>query len=136
MSSGETGSETQEALLDKIEAAAAQAEDEGEMLLADGQPPEPLVDEATFLDNQFRRLKLVDYQQDIQARKDFANKLFYLIVLWLLGVFYLIAMSGAQAGNVMRLTIPENVLLATIGGTTASILGLLFVVVKYLFPKR
>ncbi len=69
-------------------------------------------------------------------RNKFADKLFYLIVLWILGVFYLLIASGFQAGNLFRLTIPENVLLAVIGGTTASIIGLLYVVVKYMFPKR
>ena len=90
--------------------------------------------EKTYLEKR-RQLELDDFAQDIQARKEFANKLFKLIAIWLLGVFFLLMNSGA-ATSPLRLTIPENVLLATIGGTTASILGLLYVVVKYLFPKR
>lgn len=73
---------------------------------------------------------------DIKGRKGYATKLFCLIVAWLIGIFIVLLLSGfgGVCGHTFKLS--DAVLLALIGSTTATVLGLFIVVVNYLFPQR
>jgi len=85
-------------------------------------------------DQRVRAAKLRNdsMQDDIEARKEVAHRLFCLMAMWLFGIFMLILGDGASR----EVEISENVLLATIGGTTVNILGLFYIVVNYLFPQK
>ncbi len=89
-------------------------------------------------------------EQDRGERSKYANKLFTLICVWLVVITVLIIGSGYKndmdttvrnrEGKVVRriVTSPQfelsdTVLLALIGGTTASVLGLFVIVANYLF---
>jgi len=75
----------------------------------------------------FRRKR----QKRVQ-RRDYADRIFNLMVWWLLGiglVLFLQAMSD-------EFHLTENVVLALIGGTTANVLGIFYYVAKFLFRPR
>lgn len=89
-------------------------------------------------------------KQDREERGKYADKLFNLICTWLIVISLLIIGSGYKndldttitnsSGKIIRETttpprfeLSDKVLLALIGGTTASILGLFVIVANYLF---
>lgn len=88
--------------------------------------------EGEFL-SELERLKLLDYKQDIAARKDFSGRLYSLVKRWLVGIGALLVLSGWR---VCGFNLSDGVLVALIGGTTVTVVGLFLVVVKYLFPDR
>lgn len=88
---------------------------------------------------------------DTKARKKYARKIFRLIKWWLIGIGALIVLQGFLGkreisiafhwfGSPWRSSIhfelSDSVLLALIGGTTASVIGLFAIVANYLFAKR
>jgi hypothetical protein len=82
-----------------------------------------------------KRTELAGIKQDITARRNYARRIFYLIVWWLIAVFILLLLQGFLSPNKI-FHLSDAVLLALIGGTTANVLGIFMVVVWYLFPKK
>lgn len=72
----------------------------------------------------FRRKR----QRRVQ-RRDYAERIFSLMVWWLLGIGGILLLQALS--NEFYLS--ENVLLALIGGTTANVLGIFYYVAKFLF---
>ena len=91
--------------------------------------------EAEDLEHQKQRLIIQNAAQDIRLRRKYANRIFYLVRYWLIGVLGVLILQGAL-GPWKLFDLSENVLLALIGGTTVNVLGLFVVVINYLFPKR
>ena len=92
-------------------------------------------------------------RDDIKARKKYARRAFFLVVWWLVAMLVLLLLqgffghgeriiSGEVFGVAFSITepniffLPEGVLIAAIGGTTASVIGIFIVVMNYLFPRR
>jgi len=85
-------------------------------------------------------------RQDIDERKKYADKSFKLVCHWISGVFVILLLQGFLSEKVpliihnhslaLSFKLPEGVLLAVVGGTTVSIIGIFLVVANYLFPKR
>ena len=69
--------------------------------------------------------------QDIQARKDYASKVYRLVIGWLIALYALIL--GVGFGLI---TVANSVLIALITGTTVNIVGLFVIVARYLFYRR
>ena len=108
-------------------------------------------DEMAF-EERLRRDKLqaeiVGIRQDIKERKEYARKTFKLICFWLAGVFILLIIQGfLGAGQTsfmfpsghelkIKFSLADNVLIAIVGGTTASVMGIFVYVMKYLFSKH
>lgn len=76
-----------------------------------------------------QRLENENLRQDIGMRKQYANRIFGLIVGWLAAVLLILVGSGLPCG----LDLSDAVLLALIGGTTATVLGLFVIVANYIF---
>jgi hypothetical protein len=53
---------------------------------------------------------------------------------WVTAIFVLLVLNGFGAAIYFKLS--DSVLLAAIGSTTANILGIFYIVARYLFPKR
>jgi hypothetical protein len=85
------------------------------------------------LEIQHKHLENVGFAQDIQARKKYAFRIFLLVLFWLLGVYAILIFEGFR---LREFHLPDNVLLAAIGSTTANIIAILVIVVKYLFPDK
>jgi len=83
--------------------------------------------------------------QDREERKNYANKSFKLVCRWLLGVFVILIFQGFLNQPIklslfntlfdLSFKLPDSVLLAVVGGTTASVIGIFLVVANYLFPN-
>ena len=74
-----------------------------------------------------------DLRQDREERKRYADRIYRLVWRWL-GLVLLIVVGHGFGGEVFNL--PEIVLATLVGTTTGSVLGLFWVVSRYLFPDR
>lgn len=77
-----------------------------------------------------RELKQID--EIVVLRKDFADKIYDLIVNWLIGIALLIFCS---AWKVFDFELDTKVMLALLGGTTISVIGIFMIVANFMFPK-
>ena len=70
--------------------------------------------------------------QDRTQRKEFAEKIFSFVCLYMFSVFFILFLCGSP-GN-FRLS--NSVLITLLGTTTANVIGILIIVVKYLFSRN
>lgn len=91
-------------------------------------------------DERLKDETLKDRQQDREQRKTYAGKIFILVAGWLAGVFIILLLSGWQHSAWFPYCHPfhlsDKVLMTLIGGTSASVIGLMVIVANYLFPKN
>lgn len=85
------------------------------------------------LDDQRKRTENEGIKQDITERKKYATYFFLLSCAWLMLVAALLLLQGFGC---WRFHLADAVILAAIGATTVNVLGILYVVANYLFPKR
>ena len=99
-----------------------------------------------------QKAELEGFRQDITERKEYARKIFSMLCLWLVGVFAMLLLQGflsdttsppmiishGKALYAIRTVfkLSDSVLLAVVGGTTASVISIFIIVANYLFPKR
>jgi hypothetical protein len=88
-----------------------------------------------FLDfeEQHNKLLLHDHRQNIGLRKEFAGKIYWLVIAWVASILVLLVLEGFKIDG---FSLSNSVLLALIGSSTLNIVGLLYVVTHYLFPKN
>jgi hypothetical protein len=72
-----------------------------------------------------------DLRQDRSERKDYADRIFQLVCLWLGAVGFIVFLQATSP----RFNLPDSVLLAILGGTTASVISIFIIVANYLFPR-
>ena len=71
--------------------------------------------------------------QDRDQRKDFAERIFSFAAIYMLGVFFMLFISGTETTN---FTLSDNVLITLLGTTTANVIGVFAIVVTYLFSRN
>jgi len=76
--------------------------------------------------------KLKQQQQDRQDRGKFTYAILFLICIWLAGLITILLFQG---WGFYGFKLSHAVVIAFIGGTTGNVIGLLFIVLRYLFPK-
>jgi uncharacterized membrane protein YhaH (DUF805 family) len=81
-----------------------------------------------------RIAELESYKQDTTERKKYAGRIFWVCAAWVTAIFLLLVLNGF--GTAISFKLSDSVLLAAIGSTTANILGIFYIVARYLFPKR
>ena len=79
-----------------------------------------------------RELQQID--DIVKSRKNYANKIFWLVVCWLAVMAILILMDGFSQRTGFDLD--TKIVLALIGGTTLNVLGIFTIVTNFLFPKN
>ncbi|GAB3931931.1 hypothetical protein [Larkinella terrae] len=82
-------------------------------------------------DQEERRTRLLGLTQDIQERKKFAQRIFWMVVMWLFVILGIIIAEGLHL-----LDIPQAVTIALIGSTTINVTAFFVIVTKYLFPGK
>ncbi len=97
----------------------------------DAQTKEELLD----FEAQSKSLDLLDKQQDIDARKKYANKIFILISVWL-GCMLVVVLLAGFGGKCEWFKMADSVLIALITTTTGSVIGLFAIVANYLFKNK
>ena len=73
-------------------------------------------------------------EQDIEERRKYSLRIFILCCVWVFGIFGLLLAQGFNW--ITRFNLPQPVLLAAIGSTTANIIAVFVIVARYLFPNR
>jgi hypothetical protein len=94
---------------------------------------QPDVNTATEVEELKKQAELRGLNQDIAERKKYAPYFFILFCVWLLLVATLLLFQGF---GLAHFRLGEPVILAAIGATTVNVLGILYVVANYLFPKK
>jgi hypothetical protein len=84
-------------------------------------------------DKEAKHLQNIGLDQDIRARKKYAFRIFLLVAFWITAVLAILILQGFCFHE---FHLSDNVLLAAIGSTTANIIGMLLIVIKYLFGGR
>ena len=109
--------------------------------------------EAEQLSNESKREEIRGLKNDNDARVKYANSIFKLVSVWLAAILLVLllqgffgkegipieitnGMYGPALYSKLRFDLPPEVILALIGGTTASVLGIFTFVARYLFPDR
>ena len=82
-------------------------------------------------DSERLQLELREREEDIAHRTKYSRRIFDLVRVWLVSVFGTVVLDG-----VGLVEIDSSVLVALIGGTTVSVVGLFAIVARYFFPKR
>lgn len=95
-------------------------------------------EEEDDLQKEHARAVLRGVKQDIDERKKYAKRFFILACFWLVAITVLLVLQGFGSFwfGLMPFKLADTVLLAVIGSTTVNVLGILYVVANYLFPKR
>lgn len=75
---------------------------------------------------RFKDLVNTNFAQDITLRKHFSYATFGMVAIWLVFVAVFLSISNRE---------PE-VLMAVVTGTTIKVLGLYYIVLRYLFPTK
>ena len=99
------------------------------------EPDSETKKEAADLDQEEKTARVRGLLQDISERKLYANRIFWMLSLWLLGIFVLLLAQGFFSPH-HWFELDKSVLLAAIGGTTVNVIGIFVVVTRYLFPQR
>jgi hypothetical protein len=105
-----------------------------------------------LVDEQLRQNKLKNdrfedesthWKTIYELRRDYIPKLFYMIVGWLVVVALFVFLTGYSADNInnpdcrincTRFNLSDNILIAFITTTTATVIGIFIIVAKWLFP--
>ncbi len=98
-------------------------------------PDEKTTEEDRSLKAEAARAKKLTndgHELDLKQRKEYANKIFYLIVVWLIVLLVILLLQGFGKTN-DGFSLSDSVLLAFIGGTTVNVLGIFVIVAKYIF---
>lgn len=101
-----------------------------------GEPDDRTTDEQEDLDYRRQDALLKGLLQDIDERKRYANRSYWLVCGWLFSVFVLVYFHGtklAWMGCFVAFELPESVLIALVTTTTGSVVGTFLIVAKYLF---
>ena len=109
--------------------------------ITEGEPPPDSPDPISQLEEDYtagqqEAARLKQLEQNIDERKKYANRIFYLVCSWLVFVGVLVLLNGVQgcvASIPFRLS--DAVLIALITTTTINVIGVFLFVVRYLFPK-
>ena len=94
--------------------------------------------EENDLDTQRMVSEIEDAIQNREERKRYARLAYRLAVGWLAAIVIMVVLQGfgfEQSLN-WSFNLSDGVLITFIGTNTASVIGVLVVVVRYLFPRR
>lgn len=83
---------------------------------------------------ELERIKLSNRsdEQNIENRKKYGYWIYSLVIGWLVVLATILFFHGFNLGG---FALPDGVLTALIAGTTVKVIGLLAIIVNYLFPK-
>ena len=95
--------------------------------------------ERSRFDRARQEITIQGLQQDIREREKYASRIFRLVVCWLSSILLIVIAQGVRwpwMSRYIGFDLPESVLIALVTTTTASVVGILLIVTRYLFPQR
>ena len=84
------------------------------------------------LDNDAKEAENRGDSQDPDQRKLFAEKIFTFVSLYMFSVFFILVLCGSPS----NFQLSDTVLVTLLGTTTANVIGILIIVVTYLFSRK
>ena len=75
-------------------------------------------------------------EQEQEERKKYAHRVFVLCCCWVSAIYVMLMFAGFGSYVHFKFHLSETILLAAIGSTTANIIGVFLIVVRYIFPDR
>lgn len=84
------------------------------------------------LDNDAKEGENRGDSQDRDQRKLFAEKIFTFVSLYMFSVFFILVLCGSPS----NFQLSDTVLVTLLGTTTANVIGILIIVVTYLFSRK
>ena len=124
----------------QLDLTSATLDDIGAEVVAESTPPAPDPRVQGEL-NVFDQESVANSRQNRAQRREYAPKLYWLAVGWLIALMVFVFASGVRLElnfwTFVRGTwaLSEGVVLAMIGGTTAKVLVLFYFVIRYLFHR-
>ncbi len=82
-----------------------------------------------------RKAELDSYKQNMDLRRTFSNKIFILLVCWVIAIFALLVLQGFGS-KYDFFNLSDKVLMTFLGATSASVIGVFLLVTKYLFNTK
>lgn len=73
-------------------------------------------------------------RQDIEERKTYATRVYWMLSAWLFALLGILLLSGFAGFTTFDLS--DSVLIALVSGTTVNVIGVFVVVMRYLFPRH
>lgn len=100
--------------------------------------PATVASEQLSLDLALAEEQIHELSQTRELRKRFARRVFYLVAFWLALVGYVVLAQGFGVGfgDYGRFHLDNSVLIALITTSTATVIGVLAIVLNHFFPKR
>lgn len=89
-------------------------------------------EEERSFEHERQRISLQGLIDDVKARKKWGERVFYLLIAWLITDLLCICLQGFSA---FGFHVSDAIIITLISTTTANVLGLGYVVANYLFPK-
>ncbi len=89
--------------------------------------------DALHTENDIRKEELKGKIQDREQRKEFAVKIYHFLCFYLSAVLLLIILSATP---LIKFELTEGIIITLLTTTTANIIGIFILVVKYLFATR
>lgn len=85
-----------------------------------------------YYEDELKKLELRSKAQDIEMRRDYADKTYLFVCIYMCFVFFLVFLACSPSTFKMG----DSVLMVLLGTTTANVIGLFAIVMNYLFPKK
>ena len=85
-----------------------------------------------YQSKKMQRLSEKDKEQDIDMRREYADKTYLFVCIYMCFVFFLIFLACSPSTFQMS----DTVLITLLGTTTINVIGLFAIVMNYLFPKK
>ena len=86
---------------------------------------------------EYRSAIVEGTRQDNAERKKYASRIYWAVISWVILTGLAVMLRGLTGSHIWNWTISfqlsDNVLIAMVGGTAASLIGLLLTVARYLF---
>lgn len=89
--------------------------------------------DALQTENDIRKEELKGRVQDREQRKEFAIKIYHFLCFYLSAVLLLVILSATP---LIKFELTEGIIITLLTTTTANIIGIFILVVKYLFATR
>jgi hypothetical protein len=85
-----------------------------------------------YYENELKKLELKSKAQDIAMRREYADKTYLFVCIYMCFVFFLIFLACSPSTFQMS----DSALITLLGTTTINVIGLFAIVMNYLFPKK
>jgi len=112
--------------------AAVQRGAEDDVNILDRLPSQDEVERLTRQAyNDILREHRKNLEQNREERQKYAGRIYWMIVLWLVGLYVVLLLQGFTAWG---FHLHRWVVITALGGTTSTVFGILWVVTDHLFP--